>query len=247
MQSFCAESIVEIESVKDRQKERMKMANRTKEVFDATASSYDADRSLLIPGCDTFYRWAIDLIPAQAQHILDLGAGSGLLTILIRNRFPQARIHLIDFSGPMLELAKSRMCGDALVTYEQADYVKAKLPEGLDAVVSSLSIHHLEDADKRELFRKIHAALAPGGRFINADQVAGPTAELDARYKALWLEQVRQAGATPEQIEASLYRQREDRCAPVEAQLQWLREAGFSDADCWYKESRMAVMAGTRL
>jgi hypothetical protein len=54
MQSFCAESIVEIEAVKDRQKERMKMANRTKEVFDATASSYDADRSLLIPGCDTF-------------------------------------------------------------------------------------------------------------------------------------------------------------------------------------------------
>jgi len=84
------------------------MANRTKEVFDATASSYDADRSLLIPGCDTFYRWAIDLIPAQAQHILDLGAGSGLLTILIRNRFPQARIHLIDFSGPMLELVRRR-------------------------------------------------------------------------------------------------------------------------------------------
>ena len=223
------------------------MANRTKEVFDATALSYDADRSRLIPGCDTFYRWAMDLIPAQARQILDLGAGSGLLTILIRNRFPQARIHLIDFSGPMLERAKSRLGDDALVTYEQADYLKAKLPEGLDAVVSSLSIHHVEDAGKRELFSKIYAALGSGGRFINADQVAGPTAKLDERYKALWLEQVRQAGATPEQIEASLYRQREDRCAPVETQLQWLREAGFSDADCWYKEGRMAVMAGTKL
>lgn len=223
------------------------MANRTKEVFDATASSYDADRSRLIPGCDTFYRWAIDLIPAEARQILDLGAGSGLLTILIRNRFPQARIHLIDFSSPMLERAKNRLGGDDLVTYEQADYLKAKLPEGLDAVVSSLSIHHVEDAGKRELFSKIYAALGSGGRFINADQVAGPTAELDERYKTLWLEQVRQAGATPEQIEASRYRQREDRCAPVEAQLQWLREAGFSDADCWYKESRMAVMAGSKI
>jgi len=78
------------------------MGNRTKEVFDATASSYDAERSRLIPGCDAFYQWAIDLIPADAEEILDLGAGSGFLTVLIRNRFPQARIHLIDFSGPML-------------------------------------------------------------------------------------------------------------------------------------------------
>jgi tRNA (cmo5U34)-methyltransferase len=222
------------------------MANRTKEVFDATASSYDADRSRLIPGCDSFYRWAINLIPEHAQHILDLGAGSGLLTVLIHNRFPDARIHLIDFSAPMLENAKRRLGNASFATYEQADYVQAALPKDLDAIVSSLSIHHLDHADKRELFRKIYAALAPGGRFINADQVAGPTPDLDARYKALWLEQVRQAGATPEQIEASLYRQREDRCASVEEQLQWLREAGFKDADCWYKENRMAVMAGTR-
>jgi tRNA (cmo5U34)-methyltransferase len=226
--------------------EQTNMANRTKEVFDATASSYDADRSRLIPGCDTFYRWAIDLIPAHARHILDLGAGSGLLTVLIHNRFPQARIHLIDFSAPMLELARRRLGNAPFATYEQADYVKAMLPENLDAVVSSLSIHHLDHADKRELFRTIYAALAPGGRFINAEQVAGPTPDLDERYRALWLEQVRIAGATPEQIQASLYRQREDRCASVEDHLQWLREAGFRDADCWYKNYRFAVMAGTR-
>jgi tRNA (cmo5U34)-methyltransferase len=222
------------------------MDNHTKEVFDATASVYDADRSRLIPGCDTFYRYAIDLIPAHAQHILDLGAGSGLLTVLIHNRFPNARIRLIDFSGPMLELAKRRFGNDSFATYEQADYVKAKLPINLDAVVSSLSIHHLDHDDKRALFRKIHATLAPGGRFINADQVAGPTSDLDERYRALWLEQVRIAGATPEQIQASLYRQQEDRCASVEIQLQWFHEAGFKDADCWYKENRFAVMAGTR-
>jgi len=39
---------------------------------------------------------------------------------------------------------------------------------------------------------------------------------------------------------------REDICSPVEKQLQWMREAGFSDADCWYKENRFAVLAGTR-
>ena len=106
-------------------------ANNTKVVFDTTASTYDADRSRLIPGCDAFYRWAIDLIPGGAKNILELGAGSGLLTVLIRNRFPHARIHLIDFSGPMLELARSRLGDDANITYQQADYVpRSHCPSG---------------------------------------------------------------------------------------------------------------------
>ncbi|HEU5341058.1 class I SAM-dependent methyltransferase [Edaphobacter sp.] len=222
------------------------MINRTKEVFDRTASTYDRDRSLLIPGCDTFYRWAIDLIPAGAKTILDLGAGSGLLTRLIRNRFPDAHIHLIDFSAPMLALAGDRMGNDPRVTYQRADYVAAPVADDYCAVVSSLSIHHLDDKDKRAVYKKMHGALKPNGVFINAEQVAGPTAELDARYKALWLRQVREAGATEQQVEDSLFRQQEDRCSPVAEQLRWMREAGFEDADCWYKDNRFAVMAGTR-
>ena len=166
-------------------------ANQTKNVFDATASAYDIDRSRLIPGCDTFYRWAIDLIPPCASTILDLGAGSGLLTVLVRKRFPQACIHLIDFSGPMLDLARQRLGDDPNLVFHQADYLKQPLPQKLCAIVSSLSIHHTDDADKRQIFGKAYAALKPKGVFINADQVAGPTAVLDARYKALWLEQVR--------------------------------------------------------
>lgn len=222
------------------------MTNRTKEVFDRTASTYDRDRSLLIPGCDIFYRWAIDLIPAQAKYILDLGAGSGLLTALVRNRFPEAHIHLMDFSAPMLSLAGDRLGNDPRITYQRADYAKAALPDGLCAVVTSLSVHHLDDRDKRTVFKKAHSALKPGGVFINAEQVAGPTPALDARYRSLWLRQVRAAGATDQQIEASLYRQQEDRCSPVNDHLDWMRDAGFTDADCWYKDNRFAVMAGTR-
>jgi tRNA (cmo5U34)-methyltransferase len=220
--------------------------NHTKAVFDATASTYDADRSKLIPGCDAFYRWAVDLIPERAKNILDLGAGSGLLTMLVRRRFPDAHIRAIDFSGPMLELARARLGDDPRITYHLADYVNGPLPENLCAVVSSLSIHHLDDRDKRAVFRRVWQCLLPGGVFINADQVAGPTAELDARYEALWLEQVRAGGASEQQIADSLYRKQEDRCTPVNEQLGRMREAGFADADCWYKDNCFAVMAGKR-
>ncbi|HXE08022.1 MAG TPA: methyltransferase domain-containing protein [Acidobacteriaceae bacterium] len=222
------------------------MPNLTRQVFDATASNYDRDRSRLIPGCDRFYRWALDLIPARAKTILDLGAGSGLLSILIRDRFPAAQIHLIDFSEGMLALARERLAGDAKLTFHQADYAREPWPVELCVSVSSLSIHHLEDEEKRAVFSKAWSSLKAGGVFINADQVAGPTPELDDRYKAQWLEGVRELGATEQQIEESLYRQREDRCSPVGDQLTWMREAGFADADCWYKEGRFAVMSGTK-
>lgn len=220
--------------------------NNTKAIFDATASTYDTDRSRLIPGCDAFYRWALDLIPQHAKTILDLGAGSGLMTRLIRDRFPEAHIHLMDFSGPMLALARQRLGDDPHLSYQQADYLADPLLQNLCAIVSSLSIHHLDDSGKREVFRKIHTALKLNGVFVNAEQVAGRTPELDTRYKDRWLEQVRAAGATEQQIADSLYRQQEDRCASVEDQLDWMRSVGFDDADCWFKDNRFAVLSGTK-
>ena len=226
----------------------------TQTIFDLTAATYDRDRARLIPCHDRFYAWTIDLIPAaalgQAMRILDLGAGSGILTGFIRQRFPEAHIHLIDFSYPMLDLAKQRLdapsAPDPNLTFQHGDYTIAPLPSNLDAIVSALSIHHLDDTAKQFLFYKLYAALRPGGVFINAEQVAAPTPELELRYRQLWLQQVRAAGATPQQIADSLFRQQDDRCASVEDQLAWMRIAGFTDADCWYKEGRFAVLSGSR-
>jgi tRNA (cmo5U34)-methyltransferase len=152
----------------------------------------------------------------------------------------------MDISEPMLERARTRLAADSNVSFEVADYATAALPQNQDAIVSALSIHHLDHAAKKTLFAKIFAALRPGGVFVNAEQVAGPTPALNEFYQKLWLQQVREAGATPQQIADSLYRQQDDRCASVEDQLDWMRAAGFTDADCWFKDNRFAVLAGSR-
>jgi tRNA (cmo5U34)-methyltransferase len=222
------------------------MPNITQEVFDVTASTYDADRARLIPCYEALYRRAIDLIPGDAKQILDLGAGTGLLSALVRHWYPQAAVHLIDFSASMIDQARARHSNDTNITYEVADYTTAELGKNYDAVVSALSVHHLEHGVKKQLFLRILHALRPGGVFINAEQVAGPTPALEEVYKRLWLQQVRESGATPQQIADSLYRQQDDRCASCEEQMQWMRDAGFVDVDCWFKDNRFAVLAGSK-
>lgn len=217
-------------------------------VFDRTAATYDAARARLIPPYERFYTIAVELLPFEREaeiRVLDLGAGTGLLSAFVRERFPNARLTLVDIAESMLERARRRLGNDG-VEYGVYDYGSESVSGEWDAIVSALSIHHLEDEAKRNLFRRIHAALVPGGVFVNAEQVAGPTPELTRRYHEQWLKQIRERGATEQEIADAEYRMQADRCSSVEEQLAWMREAGFTDADCWLKEGRFAVMLGSR-
>lgn len=221
------------------------MSISTEHAFASTAALYDVNRTRLIPGFEALYQWAVDLVPADATQILDLGAGTGLLTALLKVRFPNASFHLIDLSAAMLNKARERFTGDQQVTFEVGDYSVCLRQGRYDAVVSALSIHHLNDDAKRTLFETIRTVLLPGGVFVNAEQVLGPTSALEERYKTEWLHKVKALGATEKETSDSLFRQQEDRCASVEDQMTWMRSAGFSDVDCWFKDGRFATLAGT--
>jgi tRNA (cmo5U34)-methyltransferase len=121
------------------------------------------------------------------------------------------------------------------------------LPAGpWDSVVSALAIHHLDDPGKRGLFARVHAALAPGGVFVNAEQVAGPTPFFEVVYAAWHERRAFEVGATQAEWSASHARKALDRCASVEHQLAWLRDAGFADADCLFQDHCFAVLVARR-
>lgn len=221
-------------------------SSTTQTAFDITASTYDSDRAKLIPCYDAFYRRATDLIAHDARNILDLGAGTGLLSQFVRQWYPNAHIVLADLSEPMLAKARVRLANDNNVTFEVTDYTTAPINGTYDSIVSALSIHHIDDDAKRALFAKIFKALRPGGTFVNAEQVAGPTPCFD-RYNREWHEaSARAAGTDDAEWAASMERMQHDQPSDVESQLRWLREAGFDAADCVFKDHRFAVLAARR-
>jgi len=222
---------------------------KIQKAFNSIARDYDAQRRKLIPCFDDFYgsvAKAILLPKSTPLHVLDLGAGTGILSEFILRTFPKARVTLCDFAPQMLEEASRRFGDDDRVSYLCMDYTKAELPEDWDAIVSSLSIHHLTAAQKKSLYRGIYAALKRGGFFVNADNVKGPTLALDCLYKEEWLRHVKGSGISKKELKAALERTKLDKFSPLDNQLQWLREAGFRQVDCLYKNFQRAVFGGKK-
>jgi tRNA (cmo5U34)-methyltransferase len=221
-----------------------------KTIFDSAAQIYDQTRRQYIPCFDDFYDTVLDLIPYPrdaAIEILDLGAGTGLLAALVAAAFPNAQITLLDISSEMLVKARERFAAQPRrVHYHALDYIHAPIPGRYTIIVSALSLHHSPPEDLRVVFQKIYAALDNGGSFINADQVLGPTPELEAIYHQTWLRQIRQLGCTEHEVELALERMKADRTSTLNDQLTWLKAAGFEEVDCWYKHYRFAVYAGCK-
>lgn len=216
-------------------------------MFDAQAAGYEAQRRRLIPCYDAFYDAAVsalELIGRPPASVLDLGAGTGLLAGRVAIAYPNAAITLLDGARAMLAQAQQQLGSRG--AYVQADLAGPLLEGPWDAVVSALAIHHLHDDGKRALFGRIHEGLAPGGVFVNAEQVAAPTPRLARAYAAWHASSSAAAGATAAEWAASLERMRLDRWATVADQLAWLRQAGFRDVDCLYKDHCFAVLVARR-
>lgn len=216
------------------------------ESFDRTAAGYDRARRALVNCMEMLYARTVECIPPAPQCILELGAGTGLLSAAISVRFPNAELVLVDAAPAMLQQAEQRLAGHPALKCEVLNY-STSLPAGpFDAVVSSLSIHHLADDDKQLLFDRVWRELRPGGVFVNADQVLGPTPEIEAHYQRVWELQARHAGVSEEDLRAAQQRQKLDISATLNDQLAWLGKAGFEGIDCVFKDYRFAVMKGNK-
>lgn len=220
-----------------------------KQIFDHAAADYDRLRRQLVPYFDEFYGAALERIPYRQDasfRVLDLGAGTGLLTAMIVAAFPNTHLTLADISGEMLGRARARFASRPDVEYLTLDFEREPLSGRYDVAVSALALHHVTPANLAGVFRKVYDVLESGGMFINADQTLGTTEATEQIYGQAWRDAAKAQGSTEKEIHDALERMTADQTTTLEDQLRWLREAGFDHVDCWFKRYRFAVYSGKK-
>lgn len=222
------------------------------DAFDQSIAYYDDWMMKALPNYTDIYRTALELIPFTSDaaiDVLDLGAGTGLFSKHVLDKYPNARFVLYDLAEKMLGVARKRFADyPGRFRYVVGDYRKIEGVQDYDLVISSLSIHHLEDEDKRALFHRIFELLRNGGLFVHIDQIRGETSYVRDLYWNHWLEQVRDAGFSEERIQESIDRRKPyDRDATLEDQVLWLKESGFENVDCVYKNFFVGVFLAMKL
>ena len=129
--------------------------------FDAAARDWD-QRPLSQQLAAVPERLLAQLPLRASDHVLDFGAGTGLLSVPIAPKV--AQVTALDMSAAMLQVLDEK--GLANITTRQQD-IFAGLPGRYHAVVSCMALHHV--ADTAALLRAFAAALHPGGRIALVD------------------------------------------------------------------------------
>ncbi len=173
----------------------------------------------------------VEALPVHVNRALDLGCGDGRLSALVLDARPSTtQVIGLDDSPPMLGLAHERFAGNERVEIRRHDLRRMLPPLGhFDVVVSGFAIHHLRHEHKRSLFAEIANILKPGGVFANLEVVQCATPELHAEFNR----RIGRAGGDPEDV-----------LAGVEPQLAWMREAGLTNVDCYWRWRGFALLVG---
>jgi tRNA (cmo5U34)-methyltransferase len=209
------------------------------EFFNSLTAQYAA----AIERCFPRYRemlWALlEYLPAdlKVDRIMELGCGTGNLSVLIAERFPEATIDLIDLSAESLQVCQRRMQDAARYQFRTSDFRSLDDQQGsFDLILSSIAIHHLTSIEKQKLFATLFRMLRPGGVFAYADQHAGATPSIIKRHHQYWHEISRAAGSTEDEWELWMAHQRDhDHHDTVIDQIDWLRNTGFQRVDCTWR------------
>lgn len=204
------------------------------------------------------------LLPIQerSRRVLEICCGEGLLAEAILDRFPECQVTGLDGSATMLEHSRKRLArfGERF-TARHFDLFATdwRIPDAsLDAIVSSLAIHHLDSQQKQALFRDIYSMLAPGGVLVIAD-IIQPASELGNMLAAeAWKSSVRQQslqfdGNTAkfehfQKTEWNIFQYPDpmDKPSPIFDQLRWLEQAGFAAVDVYWLKAGHAIYGGQK-
>jgi tRNA (cmo5U34)-methyltransferase len=181
-------------------------------------------------------------LAAEPLRLVDLGTGTGALALACLRERPTTAVTAIDEDPGILALAAERLKASAGAHFIEGSFAAVPLPQA-DAIVASLSLHHIRTAEqKRQMYGRCRAALAPGGLFVNADCCPARDAALHQAQFDRWRAHLR-LSYPPDEADGYLAAWAdEDVYFPLHEELAMLQDAGFT-ADVVWRDGPMAVIA----
>lgn len=215
------------------------MPDTAAQYFGAMIRDYDSLIERAVPRYHEMLDRLIDYLPTETTRILELGCGTGNLSLRLRKRFPDAQLVVVDASPEMLDVTRMRLReanGDAGVTYVEGMFESIEPGDtAFDLVTSSVSLHHVPA--KQSVYDTIFRALQRGGTFRFADQMRGATEANHEKNWSRWLEFCRLDGhCRAEEVQSLLdHAAAHDHYTPVREHFAMLEQSGFNSVDCVWR------------
>jgi tRNA (cmo5U34)-methyltransferase len=217
--------------------------------FGAMADSYDDFIRRAVPRYEEMSARLVDYLPTTAHRVLELGCGTGNLSLRLAHRYPAAHLTLVDASAEMIATTRARLAAahphvDATFVTDRFEQLTLA-PASFDVVTSSISLHHV--VDKAPVYASMFAALAPGGTFRFSDQLGGSATNHGHNWRR-WLEHCREPGNCSEDDVRSLldHAAAHDHYTPLAEQFRLLAASGFCDLDCVWRNWIWGIVTADR-
>jgi tRNA (cmo5U34)-methyltransferase len=221
---------------------------KVKKHFEEEAEVFDIIIKTLIPHYEDMINSLVFALPFHREKmikVLDLGCGTGNVSIILKKRFSKASITCLDLAENMIEIARIKLSTFDNVEFFTGDIRNIDFDEDYDAVVSSLALHHLLPEEQKLFYSKIKGYLKKGGVFYNADNVLGSTEHLNQIYLDKWVEFMLQSHTKEEIAKIWIPKHKEeDFPVPLHCHIRWMKDAGFQDIDVVWKYYMFGVYGG---
>ncbi|XXT22775.1 class I SAM-dependent methyltransferase [Sorangium sp. So ce429] len=216
----------------------------------AMAARYDAHIRHVVPNYTELVTRLLDGLPDEAGRIIELGCGSGRLSLELAARYPRASITFVDAAVEMVDLTKVRLAAAhpssaARFRFIVSRFEDLQFDEGsFDLVISNLSLHHVQD--QLSLFRRIRQGLTLNGKIRIGDHFLFANPIEQTIHWAGWLTYCRENCSDAELDELLDHVTAHDRYTTLGEQFTMLLAAGFSAPDCVWRSGFAAVVTADR-
>lgn len=162
--------------------DRAQHALRVRQMFGRITPRYDLVNQLMSLGMDRRWRRrAAEAVAPRRSLALDLGCGTGELTLELRRRGARLVVG-VDFTPEMLRSAAAKAGDDGGIAWLQADALSLPFPdETFDCVTNAFLLRNLADLPAGLL--EMTRVLRPGGRLVCLDMTHPPPGAFARIYR----------------------------------------------------------------